>query len=154
MRKILFAALLGTICISIVFAAMQKQPWIVPEEAKNLKNPIAPTEAGIKAAREIYLDDCAQCHGEFGKGDGSEASMYDPAPANLTDAPHMNSLTDGEIFYKISEGKKPMPAFKKRKTEEERWQLVNLVRTFSQKPGAPAKESSVPAPQAAPASKP
>jgi len=45
----------------------------------------------------------------------------------------MEEMTDGEIFYKISEGRRPMPSFKKRLTEEQRWQLVNYVRTFAPK---------------------
>jgi mono/diheme cytochrome c family protein len=48
----------------------------------------------------------------------------------------MNSVTDGEIFYQISEGRKPMPAFKRKLTEEQRWQLVLYVRSFA--PAAPA----------------
>jgi mono/diheme cytochrome c family protein len=43
----------------------------------------------------------------------------------------MNRVTDGEIFYQISQGRKPMPAFKKRLSEEQRWQLVILVRSFA-----------------------
>jgi mono/diheme cytochrome c family protein len=43
----------------------------------------------------------------------------------------MNSVTDGEIFYQISQGRKPMPGFKKRLTEEQRWQLVLYVRSFA-----------------------
>ena len=132
-RKILFASLLALICIVLVYAAFQKdRPWVVPEEVKRLKNPIAPTESTLKAAKGIYMDECAECHGERGKGDGPKAMMHTPAPADLTDAGQMNSVTDGEIFYQISEGKKPMPSFKKRLTEDERWELVLFVRSFSQ----------------------
>jgi mono/diheme cytochrome c family protein len=131
-RKILFASLLALICIALVYAAFQRdKPWIVPEEVKKLKNPLAPSESTLKAAREIYMDECAQCHGEHGKGDGPEAMMHSPAPADLTDARQMNTVTDGEIFYQISEGRKPMPSFKKRLTEDQRWGLVLLVRSFA-----------------------
>jgi mono/diheme cytochrome c family protein len=44
----------------------------------------------------------------------------------------MNSVTDGEIFYQITEGRRPMPSFKNRLTQDQRWQLVLLVRSFSQ----------------------
>lgn len=132
-RKILFVSLLALICIVLVYAAFQKgRPWVVPEEVKKLKNPITPSELTLKAAKAIYTDECAQCHGEHGKGDGPEAMMHSPAPANLTDARQMNTVTDGEIFYQISEGRKPMPSFKKRLTEEQRWGLVLFVRSFSQ----------------------
>ena len=131
MRKILFAAVLALIAISIVFAAMQNREWVVPEEAKKQTNPLQPSEAALRAAKEIYLDNCAQCHGETGKGDGPEAAQHDPRPANLQDAKHMDTVSDGELFYQISEGRQPMPAFKKRLTQEQRWQLVLLVRSFS-----------------------
>ena len=141
-RKILFASLLALICIVIVYAAFQRdRPWVVPEEVKKLKNPVPPSESTLKAARRIYTDECAQCHGERGKGDGPEALMHSPAPADLTDAGHMNTVTDGEIFYQISEGRKPMPSFKKRLTEEERWGLVLLVRSFTRPPAAAVKNT-------------
>jgi mono/diheme cytochrome c family protein len=140
-RKALFVLLLALICIVLVYAAFQRdRPWIVPEEVKKLKNPIAPTESTLKAAKEIYGDECAQCHGEYGKGDGPEAMMHSPAPADLTDARQMNSVTDGEIFYQISEGRKPMPSFKKRLTEDQRWGLVLFVRSYSKPTAATDKK--------------
>jgi len=140
-RKILFASLLALICIVLVYAAFQRdRPWVVPEEFKRLKNPVPPSESTLKAARRIYMDKCAQCHGEHGKGDGPEAMMHSPAPADLTDAGHMKSVTDGEIFYQISEGRKPMPSFKKRLTEDQRWGLVLLVRSFSAPSPSPIQE--------------
>ena len=132
-RKILFVSLLALICFVLVYAAFQKdRPWVVPEEVKRLKNPIAPSESTLKAAKGIYMNECAECHGDQGKGDGPKAMMHIPAPADLTDAGQMRTVTDGEIFYQISEGKKPMPSFKKRLTEDERWELVLFVRSFSQ----------------------
>ena len=100
--------------------------------------------ANIAAAKEIYGNKCSDCHGEKGKGDGSEAMMYDPAPSDLTDAARMNKLSDGEIFYQISEGRKPMPSFKKKLSEEQRWHLVLFVRSLTAAPIAP--EGSKPTP--------
>jgi mono/diheme cytochrome c family protein len=130
-RKILFVCTLGLICLSIALAAFHKTPWIVPEAEKLRKNPLTFSEANLSAAKPIYGEKCANCHGETGKGDGSEAMMYDPAPADLTDAAKMRNVTDGEIFYQITVGRKPMPSFRKRLTEEQRWQLVLLVRSFA-----------------------
>jgi mono/diheme cytochrome c family protein len=143
-RKILFASLLALICIALVYAAFERdKPWVVPEEVKKLKNPIAPSESTLKAARGIYMDECAQCHGEHGKGDGPEAARHDPPPSDITDARHMTTVTDGEIFYQISEGRKPMPSFKKRLTEDQRWGLVLLVRSLSA-PSAPLIQEKKP----------
>jgi len=132
LRKTLFALVLAFIAISIVLAVLQNREWVIPEEARKLKNPIAPSAATMGSARLIYLDKCAQCHGETGKGDGPEGKMYDPPPGNLKDAKHMSTRTDGELFYQISQGRKPMPAFKKRLSEEQRWQLVLFVRSFAE----------------------
>jgi mono/diheme cytochrome c family protein len=144
MRKTLLASLLVLILISVGFALFQQnKPWVIPEEAKSRKNPLQPSDAAIKTAKALYAENCAHCHGETGRGDGSEAMRYDPKPADFTDAPHMNSVTDGALFYQISQGRKPMPSFKRRMTEDQRWQLVLLVRSFAippaeKRPDAPA----------------
>ncbi len=116
--------------------------WPVPEEAKKLKNPLPATEASLAAGKALYLEHCAKCHGEQGKGDGPEVEMYDVKPADFTDAHMMSEMTDGEIFWKISEGRKPMPTFKKQLTEEQRWQLVNYVRTLAPKPAPASKPAA------------
>ncbi len=136
LRKFLFAALLILICVLIVhWLNEQNKPWIVPQEFKSLKNPLLPSESILSSARQIYADECAQCHGERGKGDGPEARTHTPLPADLTDAKRMATVTDGEIFYQITKGRRPMPSFKRRLTQDQRWQLVLLVRSFSQPAG-------------------
>ncbi len=130
-RQLLLVCILALLVVAIVYAISENRPWKVPEEAKLRKNPVQASPAALAAARTVYLDKCAQCHGETGKGDGSDAASYYPRPSSLTDARHIDSISDGEIFYQISEGRKPMPAFKKRLTEQQRWQLVLLVRSFA-----------------------
>jgi mono/diheme cytochrome c family protein len=134
-RKTLFASLLALIFIAVAITVLEEnKPWVIPEEAKSRKNPLASSEAAIKAAKSLYAENCTQCHGETGRGDGTEARKYDPKPADFTDAPHMNTVTDGALFYQISQGRKPMPAFKRRMTEQQRWQLVLLIRAFATPP--------------------
>ncbi|HYL10639.1 MAG TPA: c-type cytochrome [Candidatus Acidoferrales bacterium] len=111
--------------------AHHDEKWPVPEAVKKIKNPIPLTEAGLNVARGLYLDNCAQCHGEKGKGDGIEAAMYSVKPVDLTDPRVMSEMTDGELFYKITQGRRPMPSFKGVFNEEKRWQLVHLLRTFA-----------------------
>jgi len=127
----LFVVLLLVAAASGVYAFFHPGPWIVPEAAKQVVNPLKPSQADLPAARKLYLDKCAECHGDTGKGDGPQGKMYDPPPKDLTDAAHMNSVSDGELFYKISQGHRPMPAFRKRLTEQQRWQLVLFLRSLS-----------------------
>lgn len=145
LRKFVFATLLIVICVLIVYLLIQQNKlWIVPEEYKRLKNPLLPSESNSNSARQIYSDECAQCHGEHGKGDGPEARTHAPLPADLTDAKRMATVTDGEIFYQITEGRRPMPSFKNRLTQDQRWQLVLLVRSLSQPIAAPVMKPEAP----------
>jgi len=130
LQKLLLVLVILLIVLSIGLAALHKTPWSVPLEDKLRKNPLAATDANLNAAKPVYNEYCANCHGDTGKGDGSDAMMYDPAPSNLTERQHMTHLTDGEIFYQITQGRKPMPSFRKKLTEDQRWQLVILVRSF------------------------
>jgi mono/diheme cytochrome c family protein len=135
MRKTLFASLLVLLLVAVAYTFFQEdKPWVIPEEAKSRKNPLQPSDAAIKSAKGLYAENCVNCHGEAGRGDGSEAMRYNPKPADFTDAPHMNSVTDGALFYQISQGRRPMPSFKRRMTEDQRWQLVLLVRSFAPRP--------------------
>jgi mono/diheme cytochrome c family protein len=129
-----FAVALG---VSGVLFAHEQNDWVAPPEAKNLKNPVPVNDTTVAAGRDVYTAKCVECHGDKGDGNGDEAEMYDPKPGDFTNARMMKEMTDGELFWKITEGKKPMPSFKNRLTEEQRWQVVNYIRTFS-KPAAPA----------------
>jgi mono/diheme cytochrome c family protein len=131
LRLVLFVCALGLICVAIVLAALHKTPWAIPAAEKERKNPLTVSVTHLAVAKQIFGEKCSNCHGDAGKGDGSEAMMYDPAPSDLTDSAKMNKLTDGEIYYQITEGRKPMPSFKKKLTDEQRWQLVLLVRSFA-----------------------
>ncbi|HEY4797975.1 MAG TPA: cytochrome c, partial [Bacteroidia bacterium] len=89
----------------------------------------ASDEASIAAGKKIYEKECLNCHGKKGKGDGKDAANQDATVADLSSA-KVQAQTDGEIFWKISEGRKPMPANKKTLSEDQRWQVLNYVRTL------------------------
>jgi len=130
-RKALFLLLLLVIAAAIAYTIAQNRPWTVPEEAKRRANPVPASDAVLDAIRPVYRDKCASCHGDLGKGDGHDAKRYDPRPTDFSDTNQLRSITDGELFYKISEGHRPMPSFKKRLSEEQRWELVLLIRWFA-----------------------
>ncbi len=115
----------------LAFRYRDTGPWVVPEAAKAIANPVPATSAGMIAGASLYSDNCARCHGDRGDGDGPDAKMYRPPPAALSSAMRSNHMSDGEIFWKITEGRRPMPGFKKDLTDEQRWQLVNFLRTLA-----------------------
>jgi mono/diheme cytochrome c family protein len=127
-------------------AADDVKGWVVPPEAKAVKSPLAPSPAAVAAGKAIYDDKCANCHGDKGKGDGPEADMYDTPPADLTKPGVLDGMSDGELFWKISRGRRPMPAFEKQFNEEQRWQIVQFVRTLAPKPEPAAEKPAKLAP--------
>jgi len=106
-------------------------PWNPPPEIKAEKNPVAATPESLAAAKSLFQSHCAHCHGETGAGDGSEAGKLSVQPTDFTDALAMRKATDGELFWRIGAGRRPMPSFAKKLTEQERWELVNYIRTLA-----------------------
>ena len=100
--------------------------------AKKLQNPVPPTPEGIAAAMIVYQNRCANCHGVNGDGNGPKAAELSVAPADFRNARAMAAVTDGELYWQITKGARPMPSFESL-SEQERWQLVNYVRTFVQR---------------------
>jgi mono/diheme cytochrome c family protein len=108
-------------------------PWEAPEDATKVENPVKATPNGLKQAAQMYQENCVPCHGKTGAGDGPAATSLTPKPANFTDAKLMSKATDGELFWKMSNGRGPMPAWKDQLSDTQRWQLVNYLRTLAGK---------------------
>lgn len=105
--------------------------WEVPEEAYKRKNPESVTKDSLAKGKEVYEKFCQSCHGPGGGGDGPLAQMLDEKPPAINGPDEMSAQTDGELYWKISKGNPPMPGMEKRASEEERWHLVNYVRSLS-----------------------
>ena len=106
--------------------------WVAPAVASQKLNPTSADVDSIAQGKKLYSQACMACHGVSGKGNGPAAAALNPKPGNLTDM-KMWTETDGAIFWKISEGKSPMPSFRSALTEAQRWALVNYVRTLAPK---------------------
>jgi mono/diheme cytochrome c family protein len=95
-------------------------------------NPIPSTISSLTVGERIYKQQCEVCHGVIGAGDGPAAAGLRPRPVDLrvhVAAGH----SDGFFFYWISEGFRgtAMPAFKNVLSIEERWHVVNFIKTFA-----------------------
>jgi len=93
-------------------------------------NPVKPTPASLAQARKVYGYDCAMCHGATGNGKGEIAGMN---IKDYTDPASLRDRTDGELFYIILNGRGQMPPEAGRQNEQQIWNMVILVRSFSQK---------------------
>jgi high-affinity iron transporter len=112
----------------------------VPELAQQIKDRLIKTYnivtypkafPNYASARAIYLQNCAQCHGESGKGDGpARESMKPktPAPANFTDADFMAGLSPFKVYNTTTFGidNTAMASFAAL-PDEQRWQVAFYV---------------------------
>jgi mono/diheme cytochrome c family protein len=105
--------------------------WSATSAARKLKNPVPPTAEAIAAAKVDYREHCRSCHGEKGDGRGEKAPELSVAPGDFTDARTMSGRTDGELYWQITRGRLPMPSFNDKLTDQQRWQLVDYLRTFA-----------------------
>lgn len=94
------------------------------------------TPVALQKGRALYQKHCATCHGEKGLGDGPAAPFAAQKPRSLADPELQQRLTDGEMLWKITTGRKEdgdvvMPAMAgKVPAEEDRWKLVAFVRSL------------------------
>lgn len=103
----------------------------IPEEAAAVANPVAVSDASLAAGQATYSQNCAACHGVEGKGDGAAVAGLNPKPADFH-AAHVQELADGALFYIITHGREgtAMVAWENILSEEQRWEVVNFLRTF------------------------
>jgi mono/diheme cytochrome c family protein len=110
--------------------------WELPDDADKTKNPVTASAESIEKGKTLYLErtkgNCVFCHGETGSGNEANMPRLRRKPADLTNKKRMTAMTDGELYWKITKGITGiMPAGEKRMTEEERWHVVNYIRTLA-----------------------
>jgi mono/diheme cytochrome c family protein len=113
------------------FALAQGTDWRAPPAAANRPNPVAGNANATALGEKLYVANCLTCHGPTGHGDGPGAAALERKPANLGARIKETGEKDGELFWKISEGRAPMVTWKASLSETQRWELVNYIRTFA-----------------------
>ncbi|HUI46655.1 MAG TPA: cytochrome c [Nitrospirota bacterium] len=110
-------------------------PGSVPVSGKELvsqdselRNPIAPTEASVARGKALFAINCQICHGQTSAERGPVGKKLVPPPPGL-DHDMVKGLSDSTIFKAITFGFGRMPVFKDKLLPEERWSLVNFLRT-------------------------
>jgi len=139
------AAVAGVLAASVVrrgFSARDEPSWLearmartarglaTPERVRELRNPVAKTDAVVAEARAHWADHCATCHGNDGSGDTELGrNLYPRAPDMRTQA--TQSLSDGELYSVIENGVRltGMPAWGHGGDDDEAtWKLVHFIR--------------------------
>lgn len=120
--------------ILMAFTAPQDQkkgdPWQVPASYKAKVNPHKGDASLDRIGRAAYSRHCRSCHGNTGLGDGPMAKNLKTFPGDFSSA-EFQKLSDGELYFMSFVGRDEMPNFEKLITdEEERWSVVNYMRSF------------------------
>jgi copper transport protein len=101
---------------------------LLPEDAETTGNPIDPTSTSIGIGRGLFEANCIQCHGVDGRGDGPLADTLPVAPADFRR--HIPIHADEFFFTVMTNGLGDvMPAFGDQLTEDERWHLLNFLKS-------------------------
>jgi len=109
----------------------QDNTWIAPKYSNDIKNPFRGDEKATAMGKKLFNNMCAICHGKTGKGNGVAGVSLIPRPANFLSI-DVKKESDGAIFWKLTEGKAPMAAYKEILTEDQRWDLVCYIRKLQE----------------------
>jgi mono/diheme cytochrome c family protein len=109
--------------------AIEVRNLSIPADAKRARNPFGGEKDAWREGADHFGDHCAICHGKDGRGGGEIGPKLYPRAPDMT-RPRSQNLTDGELFYIISNGVRwtGMPAWKTEHTPEETWRLVSFIR--------------------------
>lgn len=127
MKKVLA----GSIILLLMSFVAQSDPWSIPENYEKKVNPVPPSEKSVALGKKVYKKMCWSCHGDDGKGNGPASTSLNPKPADFSSDQFQNQ-TDGAIFWKLSTGRGAMAPFENSLSVDQRWSVVNYLRTFKQ----------------------
>lgn len=96
-------------------------------------------EEFVERGEEIYQENCASCHGENGSGEllGS---------ADFTDLREMDELAPRDLYLVTTQGRGSMPAWQSLLSQDDRWAVIDYIRTFTYEPSFPEGEQAAVAP--------
>lgn len=98
-------------------------------------NPIPPNADSVAMGKELYEKNCVACHGASGRGDGAIGLILNPRPADLSLHAVPGVHPDGQLYDWITNGfaGTAMPTFRQSLSDDQRWHLVNYIRTLAPK---------------------
>jgi len=96
----------------------------------NMKNPITDKAASASRGGKLFVNNCAKCHGLSGNGYGTVAHSFTTWPRQLWVWNNTGEETDGYLFWFITNGRSDMPPFGLILSENNRWDLINYIKTI------------------------
>lgn len=104
----------------------------VPPDGSLPENPVPATPNSLARGQLLFDVHCAVCHGEQGHGDGPVAAYFKPPASDVADLTEerIAGHEDGLIYLTITQGFQGMPSLAENLTPQERWDVINYVRTL------------------------
>ncbi len=112
--------------LSLAFSLSAQDNWTVPanESGKVCPTPFSSTMK--MDGKDIFNKNCKSCHGDIGKNNFVPLTPEPGDPASEK----FSKNSDGDLFFKITNGKGAMPKFKDQLSESERWAVISYIRSF------------------------
>ena len=104
-------------------------------DIKEVKNPTADFDSSIKRGKDMFVKNCAKCHGLNGNGYGVVAHGFATWPRQLWAWYKADSAADSYLYWIIENGKSDMPPWGLILSENERWDLINYIKTIKKPEG-------------------
>jgi mono/diheme cytochrome c family protein len=104
-------------------------PVLISGEPASL--PVAASADSLQRGQILFENNCVMCHGQDGRGSGPLSGYFTPPPADLT-SDRVQALSDQQIFLVITQGWGLMPSMAEGLLTQERWDVVNHVRSLKQ----------------------
>ncbi|HIB45981.1 MAG TPA: cytochrome c [Candidatus Lambdaproteobacteria bacterium] len=101
-----------------------------PVAFPNMKNPITDKAASASRGEKLFVNNCVKCHGFTGNGYGTVAHGFTTWPRQLWAWNNTGPETDGYLFWFITNGRSDMPPWGLILSENERWDLINYIKTI------------------------
>jgi mono/diheme cytochrome c family protein len=120
------AGMIAVFMLSFAATRLSAQVWMVPDDQKGELATFKFTDEVVKKGAEIFSKNCQSCHGIPTKANWAKIQPEPGDPASEK----FSKNSDGELFYKITNGRGPMPQFRNILSEEDRWNVIAYLRSF------------------------
>lgn len=91
----------------------------------------------LALGQSLYATNCATCHGADGVGKVLGA-------ADFTDLRFVDDRAPRDFYLTVTQGKGSMPAWQGRLSQDERWAVIDYLRTFSYDPALTGEVAAAP----------
>ncbi len=114
--------------------AVALPPLTIPAYPETYRKPLTPFDTmSVANGATLYAEQCVECHGYQGKGNGIKSRTLSTKLPDLLTEPHTAEHTPGDFYHWITYGmvNTDMPGYVEKLSDEDRWDLVNFVHALS-----------------------